>query len=220
MKVSEITKAEVKYTKRIFKHLDRALEFMDDKRDNISEEEFEKEIKFRISEIAYAFVKLGHYELDCEAFKKYIDNSRYIELLDRAYEHCKNTYKIRSDMRLDEDTFFYPKRKAKKLLKEWCKKTEKQHGLFARVLFSDEVERSSEELVYKFRDWLIYGIDELITMIEPARHEYIITRRGNVKEEDVDEYLLERFPEYELYSQWVTTRPYYEVVYYPDLKLD
>lgn len=222
MKVSEITKTEIEEIYKFFKYFDKQVELVEYKNGGITEkelEDYERRYRFIGRRLGEAIARLREYEVTYQTFKRYIDE-KYLYLLDEAFVVSEEYFNKKwAPLRLFDEK---PgsERKAKKMLKEWCRKIEKQHGLFARVLFSDEVERSSEEFVYKFRDWLIYGIEDLIDKIEPARQEYIMIRKGNVKGEVVEQYLLEEFPEYQLYSQWITSRRYYETAYYPDLKLD
>ena len=219
MKVSEITKKEVKYTKKVFKYLDEAVELMYTKENDLPNEDIEDRIRYRVKDIAAAFAWLSDYELDYEAFKKYIDDSRYIELLDRAYEYGKDIYEVRSHLRL-ADKKPGPERSAKKQLKKLYKGIKSDPNSIIRAFVTDGEYKTAEELTYILRDWMIYGVNELIDVIEPARQEFIVTKRGNVEEEEVEEYLLSKFPPYELYIVWVTHRRVYEISYYPDLKLD
>ena len=169
-------------------------------------------------ELSSSLAKLKHYEVSYESFVRFVDNEKYIEILGKGYEETKG-YPDINFIRL-ADKVPGSERKAKKQLKDMCKKMQKSQGIITRVLFKNELEKSVEEIMYKFRDWLIYGIEELIEEIEPLRQEYIITRRGNVKEEEVEAFMESRFDLYEFYNNWVIDRKYYAIAYSTGLKMD
>ncbi len=221
MKVSEITKKEVKLIKNVFEYLDKELELRDTQTDGFSEKELKKYHRKRnvnMILLSESLATLKHYEVSYESFVRFVDNEKYLEILAKGYEDTKE-YPDVNYMRL-ADKARGSERKAKQQLKDMCKKMQKSQGIITRVLFKTELERSVEEFMYKFRDWLIYGIEDLIEEIEPIRQEYIITRRGNVNEEEVEAFMESKFDVYELYSDWVTDRRAYAIAYYPDLKMD
>lgn len=221
MKNDEITRTEVKLVKRVFEQLDEELEHRTTKTENFSEKELKKyHTKRNVNMILLgeSLAKLKHYEVSYESFVRFIDDEKYLEILAKGYEEAKG-YQDVNYIRLAEKPRG-SERKAKNQLKDMCKKMQKSQGLITRVLFKNELEKSVEEFIYEFRDWLIYGIEDLIEEIEPIRQEYIITRRGNVKVEEVEAFMASKFDIYELYSDWVIDRRAYAIAYYPGLKMD
>lgn len=104
-------------------------------------------------------------------------------------------------------------------MEEFIKGLNKNTPLVARLLLSDYVTADHKKTAYAIRDWLIKDFDDLIDKIEPARQEYIISRKGNVKEEEVEDMLKETFPdEYDMYSSCLLGRPFYPVCILSEFK--
>ncbi len=221
MDARRITKTEIKNVKWCFEYLNKQKKLVQSRGDSLNEKEindYEKEYRINRSMIGEAIARLMEYEMPFERIKKSLADVACEDLLLDAVEDA-NQYYYKNKIRIPEKKHV-SEREAKKELKIMCKKITKNNGLLSRVLFSDEVERTAEEFVYKFRDWLIYGIDNLIDEIEPARQQYILSKQGMVTVDEVEEYLTSKFEVYELYSDWVLDRQAYEIIYYPGLKLD
>lgn len=221
----DITKAEIKYINKVLNQLDKNLECINKKKNSLSDEEV-KEInfsyKYGLEKLAKPLAELLDFEVNYSSFEKNIENEEILKILEEAYSTDK--YKIwaenrKTRLRLDEKA---PgsKREARSQLEKLVKGAKKQQGILTKLLFSKETKITCNEAVYEFRDWLINDFDDLIDKIEPVRQEYIISRRGGVEPEEVEKFLLDKFEEYQLYSQWVTSRHHYAFLYYPDLKIE
>ena len=79
-------------------------------------------------------------------------------------------------------------------MEEFIKGLNKNTPLVARLLLSDYVTADHKKTAYAIRDWLIKDFDDLIDKIEPARQEYIISRKGNVKRRRSGRYAERDFP--------------------------
>ena len=159
--------------------------------------------------------------MNYNSFKKNIENEEILKILEEAYKTDK--YKIwaenrKTRLRLDEKA---PgsKREARSQLEKLVKGAKKQQGIVTNLFFSKETKSVCHEAIYEFRDWLINDFDDLVDKIEPVRQEYIISRKGDIEPEEVEKFLSDKFEEYQLYSQWVTSRHHYAFLYYPDLKI-
>ena len=222
--ILQVDKAEIKYIRKIFRRLDEALEA----KENLEYEEDEKERKHlewlwgRRDSIWVDLSNLAMFEVTCESFQRYSPDEKYVPFILRAYEEHKdriNAWDRGSNFRLQKKPIT-SERKATKSLEEFIKGLNKNTPLVARLLLSDYVTADRKKIAYAIRDWLINDFDDLIDKIEPVRQEYIISRKGNVKEEEVEDMLKETFPdEYDMYSSCLLGRPFIPFVYYPNLKI-
>lgn len=222
--ILQVNKTEIKDIKKMFKCLDEALEA----KEKLEYEEDEKERKHlewlwgRRDGIWVDLSNLAIYEVTCESFQRYSPDEKYVPLILQAYEEHKDRIKAwdrGSKFRLQKKPIT-SERKAIKSLEEFIKGLNKNTPLVARLLLSDYVTADHKKTAYAIRDWLINDFDDLIDKIEPVRQEYIISRKGNVKEEEVEDMLKETFPdEYDMYSSCLLDRPYIPFVYYPNLKI-
>ena len=222
--ILQVNKTEIKDIKKMFKCLDEALEA----KEKLEYEEDEKERKHlewlwgRRDGIWVDLSNLAIFEVICESFQRYSPDEKYVPLILQAYEEHKdriNAWDRGSNFRLQKKPIT-SERKARKSLEEFIKGLNKNTPLVARLLLSDYVTADHKKTAYAIRDWLIKDFDDLIDKIEPARQEYIISRKGNVKEEEVEDMLKETFPdEYDMYSSCLLGRPFIPFVYYPNLKI-
>lgn len=222
--ILQVNKTEIKDIKKMFKCLDEALEA----KEKLEYEEDEKERKHlewlwgRRDSIWVNLSNLAIFEVTCESFQRYSPDEKYVPFILRAYEEHKdriNAWDRGSNFRLQKKTIT-SERKARKSLEQFIKGLNKNTPLVARLLLSDYVTADRKKIAYAIRDWLINDFDDLIDKIEPARQEYIISRKGNVKEEEVEVMLKETFPdEYDMYSSCLLDRPFIPFVYYPNLKI-
>ena len=222
--ILQVNKTEIKDIKKMFKCLDEALEA----KEKLEYEEDEKERKHlewlwgRRDSIWVNLSNLAIFEVTCESFQRYSPDEKYVPFILRAYEEHKdriNAWDRGSNFRLQKKPIT-SERKARKSLEQFIKGLNKNTPLVARLLLSDYVTADRKKIAYAIRDWLINDFDDLIDKIEPARQEYIISRKGNVKEEEVEVMLKETFPdEYDMYSSCLLDRPFITFVYYPNLKI-
>lgn len=223
-KFISISRTDIKSVKKIFKKMDRILKYreqLESETDEKEKELLEHCCESEISSIGIEFSYLANYEVSCEAFKKYVTDEKYLPLIDEAYEAGKGYIeKKESSFRLKE-TPCGSKRKAKKEMKEMLDRLKKADSIATKILFSKEANCENKKLLYGLRDWFINDFDALIDSIEPVRQEYIISRKGEVSVEEVDEMLLEKFPDvYEIYTSALLNRPQKAMSYYPGLKIE
>lgn len=223
--ISDVSKNEIKYVKKAFDWMDEAIEYMEKKNlEILSEKQISKldgEISSCIRLLEGQLIELYQYEITYESFEKYVEDKRYLEILKTAYElhpHRFDEGKTQSLLRLERKPLA-SKRSAKKELEKWVKAYKENNGFMVNLLFSKSINQQAEEAIYKIRDWLINDFDALVDKIEPVRQEYIITRKGEVEPEEVDEYLASLFEEFDIYNKFVYSRSTFDFVYYPDLKI-
>lgn len=166
---------------------------------------------------------LLNYEVTYETFEKYLSEEKYLPLLKEAFEVNKEFLSGAINMLRLRDRPAGSKREARNDLKDGIKFLKKRDPLVVKMFIAKQANEFHEAVVYNCRDWLINDFDAIIDVIEPVRQEYIISRKGEVKPEEVDAMLLEKFPEepydYEAYCNWIISRPNMAFSYYPDLKI-
>jgi len=218
----DISGKEIKAIKKIFFALDKLVECEEKRKENLSEREIrdlDLDYRIRIKSLRSGLCNLAPFEVGYDAFRKYIEDEDYLKPLKEVYdENTDLLNSLISSIRLS-DKHIRSKRRAIKELEKLVKEVKNEQSMITKLLFSKEINKAAEEVIYEFRDWLINDFDDLIDKIEPARQEYIISRRGDVEAEKVEEFLSDKFEEYHLYSQWVTFRNTCAFVYYPDLKI-
>lgn len=222
-KNNSVTRRIKKPIKLIYKKFDMVLET----RERIRCETEEKTLvrlkdscETEIRNVGLEFSYLANYEVSCEAFKKYVTDEKYLPLIDEAYEAGKRYIeKEESWFRLRE-TPCGSKRKARREMEDIIDKLKKGQSIGVRLLYSKEMDGLAKEAVYSHRDWLINDFDALIDSIEPVRQEYIISRKGEVSVEEVEEMLLEKFDVYEKYTSELLYRRDQAMSYYPGLKIE
>lgn len=223
MSLHNVTETEIKEISKIFIELDKALECIRRKTEEVSDERIEflnREYKRILKRLAEPMYVLYGFEVTYNSFERYFEDKRYIDILKEGYELSEEFIKSHKNYLRLYQRPAGSKRAAIKELKGFTKNIRKQFGMANNLLNRKETYNTAEEAVYVFRDWLINDFDNLIDIIEPLRQEYIISRKGDVDEEEVEEMLQSKFEDYHLYKQWVATRRIYACVYYPDLKIE
>ncbi len=223
--ISDVSKNEIKYVKKAFDWIDEAIEYMEKKNlEILSEKQISKldgEISSCIRLLEGPLRDLFLFEVTYASFERNIKDERCLEIIKKAYElhpWCFDEEKTQSLLRLEKHPLV-SKRSARKELEEWVKAYKKDNGLMVNLLFSKSINQQAEDAIYKIRDWFINDFDALVDKIEPVRQDYIITRRGQVEPEEVDEYLASLFEEFDIYNKFVYSRSTFDFVYYPDLKI-
>lgn len=199
----------------------------------------EKETKLLNFEIESAtqglhreLLKLYSYEITLETFKMCNLTDEQLMILENAYafnhedfdrKKCRSKYRL-----LPMPNPYISKAGAKKKFEEYVKVWTSDFSFPAKALFGKQINASAEELVYKYRDWMINEFDKYIDIIEPLRHEYIITRKGDVNPKEADAYLdsiikadeelYTIFKSYEIYEFLLESRIVTDFMYYPDMK--
>jgi len=219
---SSNTKAEIKCIKKIFNELDKIIESEKKRDEQLSDKEIKEldfQYRYRIKNLRQPLGDLAFLEVTYDSFVKFVTDEEYLKILKKVYDENEEYIGGRiSFLRLQERPSG-SKREAIKEMKAMCKNKKEQFNLAARILFSNEVNNTAEETVYALRDWLRNDFDNLVDTIEPVRQEYIISRKGNVKEEEIEAFLSDKFENYHVYEEWVRDRRSAAFVYYPDLKI-
>lgn len=224
---TDVSRIEIKYIKKTFKAMDRILRLKEEEQAETDEEKKRTcigAIKINFHQVGYYLINLISYDITYETLVKYTNEKKYQPLLIEAYEYNKDLIdkwdrEGARYLRLSEKNT-HSLREAKKDLKEFMADARKTTSAAARLFLSDEVDEASEEAVYSLRDWLIEDFDALIDKIEPVRQEYIISKKGKVKPEEVEYMLMKTFPEeYKGYANWLIQRPGTSIVYYPGLRI-
>lgn len=223
-KITDVSRNEVKAVQKLFKVMDRIVGYAEKKESGqLSEKDFSDRHRWGIEDMASPLWDLLNYEVTYETFEKYLSEEKYLSLLKEAYEVNKEFLSGATNMLRLRDRPAGSKREARNDLKDGIKFLKKRDPLVVKMFIAKQANEFHESVVYNCRDWLINDFDAIIDIIEPVRQEYIISRKGEVKPEEVDAMLLEKFPEepydYEAYCNWIISRPNMAFSYYPDLKI-
>lgn len=217
----------VKHTSDVFYWINEIFD-LEDKRSQgkLSQKElsnYEDDYNRYLRKIHRCLVKLFDYGVILDSFTEVLDGTRYISLIKKAYNLSSDDNTFSGDryhsFRL-QNSPYVNKKAAIRELKMLIKAVKSSSNLFARVLFKDTINSAAEEIAYAFRDWLINDFDTVIETIEPLRQEYIISRKGDVDPEEVDDYLQSQFEGFSTYNNYLFTRANdMDLVYFPDLKI-
>ena len=218
-----VTRNEIKNVRKVFRQADLVIRWQKEKEaatDEAGVKKYESYINMDIEKMGWPLSDLYEYEVTAESFEKYAPSPEYAEIIKKGCkvnEDLINKRFMKSWFRL-EDT--KPSlRKAKRTLKEMVEAYADNENLIVRVFASKALKKDGEAFAYGLRDWLINDFDALIDEIEPVRQEYIISRKGDVKKEEVEQFLTEKFEVYKYYIMFLHERPNIPIVYYPDLKI-
>ena len=220
---SDVTRNEINYVKKVFRQADLVIRWQKEKEaatDEAGVKKYESYINMDIEKMGWPLSNLYEYEVTAESFEKYAPSPEYAEIIKKGCEvnaDLINDRFMKSWFRLHDKPFSV--RKAKRDLNETVKILSSGHNIFAKIFASDSVKAYGVEGTYMFRDWLINDFDALIDEIEPVRQEYIISRKGDVKREEVEQFLTEKFDIYETYAMYLIGRRNIDISYYPDLKI-
>ena len=229
-KAQDVSRNEAKYVKTAFRRIEDVIEHTEKRNAGLLNEkqlaDYDRHHKFLINELFKALFQLSSYEITYEVFEKYVEDEAYLGVLREAYETNAEWFTAKSFFRIDKDRFV-TKRSAKKDFEDYVKGIKNEKNLVFRIIFSKVLNEKAEEAVYKLRDFLVNDFDELIDKIEPLRQEYIISRKGNVRYEEVNEYLApivdsydveNYYMDYAFYELFLLHRTNSPFVYHPDLK--
>ena len=208
-KSNNINIRESKFVKKVFKkfkELERYEKRMADASLSEKERKDAEELYVYVKkEIRNPLWRLAWFEVEYSDWEKSISDEKKLMILKEAYdEHHDYIFDSEGEFRLKKNPPC-SKRKAHKQMKELVKAVRKDDPLLVKLFLSEESKNFHEEM-----------IDE----IEPVRRQYIISKKGEVTVEEVEEFINEKFPEkHKDYDFWLSYRPRLEFLYYPDLKL-
>ena len=220
---SDATRNEINYVKKVFRQADPVIIWRKEKEtatDEAGVKKYESYINMDIEKMGWPLSHLYEYEVTAESFEKYAPSPEYAEIIKKGCEvnaDLINDRFMKSWFRLKETKPSL--RKAKKNFEECVEAFSKCDPLVLRIFASKAVKQTNEEYVRIFNNWLAKDFDALIDEIEPVRQEYIISRKGDVKREEVEQFLTEKFDIYETYAMYLIGRRNIDISYYPDLKI-